>query len=154
MGIVTHLREVALRKSKLRVLSLAPTPTPGSSRTQGTSTHVDVSIEVPNRPRLDLHALQAVTLEFRRRLHSVSDRALDDGDEHPRADERVRPERHEHVRELVHAHREVRRGIWFPLLVQVNAVPSDDRERQLPGGVIPCDAGSLAGCGQMDEVYY
>ena len=101
------------------------------------TTHLDVLVEVLHRAELDLHGLDALALYLRRRLYGVHDRILDDGQQHASADDRVRAERHEHVREAVDAHGEVRRRVRLPLRVQFDAVPPDDLVGKLPGCVEP-----------------
>ena len=109
------------------------------STTARQRTHLDVPLKVPHGAHLGLHALEALALELRGRLHGVPDGGLDDAEEDARADDRVRAERHEHVREPVDGHRDVRRRVWgFPFFVQAHAVPPYDVEGELPGGVVAC----------------
>ena len=126
--------------------SSAPTPVQVSiSTTERTNeiasardTHLHIPIKVPHSAPLDLHAPDALALHLRRRLHRVPDGGLEDGEEDARADDRVRAEGHEHVREAVDAHGQVRGGVGRPVGVEVAAVAADEGEGELPGRVVPC----------------
>ena len=103
-----------------------------------------------NSLSLDFNTLQPLTLQFRCRLHCVHDRELENGDQETRADDRVRSERHEHIRELVDGDGEVRDGVRLPFLIQVNAIPPDDLEWELPGGIITYAAECKCSSGEPD----
>ncbi len=98
-------------------------------------TYLDILVESPDRLGLGLDTLQTLALHLRDSLNSVQHRTLDDRKQRAGADERVRAQDSEHIREAIGAHPDVRLGVRLPLLVDVDALPSDDAERKLPGHV-------------------
>lgn len=96
---------------------------------QRTRAYLEVLIKVAQRLRLDLDALQALALQLRRRLDRVHHLVLDEREQRAGANARVRPERHEHVREAVDRDREVRDRVRLPPIVDVDSAAPDDLER-------------------------
>ena len=121
----SYLREVALQDIRQ---TLRPTNTK--------ETHLEILVEVPKRLWLNLDTLQPLTLHLRRRLDSIHDLEFHKREERPGSDPRVRPERHEKVREAVNSDREVRDRVRLPPLIELDAVPADDLERELEGRVV------------------
>ena len=95
-------------------------------------------VEVLDRFRFNLDALEPLPLQFLCHLHSVVNLSFKHAQVHAGTGARVGPSGEETVGEFIHAYRQVCLWEWLPLLAQIHAVTADHGERKNKGRIESC----------------